>query len=195
MHTPESARTRANAGTNPARALLRVLAASWAVTLSPAAQAEFEEVRIMRTEPIQVQQACPPTIQPQAVQPQAMQPPPPPPPPQGGIGITGKEALGTAAGAVAGGLLGHRVGSGRGQTAATVAGAAVGGFAGYKLTEEKPKAAPPPPPAQQAQVVCLMTQYRVFYSRPSGLQGDVMMSSMPTSQSLMINFCGDRPCN
>jgi hypothetical protein len=189
MHTPESARTHANASTKPARVLLRALAASWVVTLCPAAQAEFEEVRIMRTEPIQVQQACPPTIQPQAMQ------PPPPPPPQAGIGITGKEALGTAAGAVAGGLLGHQVGRGTGQTAATVAGAAVGGFAGYKLTEEKPKAAPPPPQAQQAQVVCLMTQYRVFYSRPSGLQGDVMMSSMPTSQSLMINFCGDRPCN
>jgi hypothetical protein len=75
-----------------------------------------------------------------------------------------------------------------------VGGAAVGGFAGYKLAEDKPKPSPSQQ-AQQAQLVCLMTQYRVFYSRPSGLQGDVMMSSMPTSPSLMINFCGDRPCN
>ena len=35
--------------------------------------------------------------------------------------------LGTVAGAVVGGLLGHQVGGGRGQTAATVAGAAGGG--------------------------------------------------------------------
>ena len=151
-----------------------------------AAKAEFEEVRITRTEPIQVQQPCPPSLQTPAPQPQAQ--------PQSGIGISGKEALGTAAGAAFGGVLGHQVGKGSGQTAATVVGAAAGGFAGYKLTEEKPKPQPAQPP-QQAQVVCMMTQYRVFYSRPSGLQGDVMMSSMPTSQSLMINFCGERPCN
>jgi hypothetical protein len=120
--------------------------------------------------------------------------PQPPPQQQSGFGISGREALGTAAGAAVGGVLGHQVGSGRGQTAATVAGAAVGGFAGYKLSGEAPKPAAPPPQAQQ-QIICLGTQYRVSYSRTNGLQGDVMMSSMPTSPSLLVNFCGDKPCN
>jgi uncharacterized protein YcfJ len=156
--------------------------------LSASAAAEFEEVRITRTDPIQVQQACPPGIAPVA------QAPAPVPPPPGAPLVTGREALGTAAGAVVGGVLGHQVGGGTGKTAATVAGAAVGGFAGYKLAEEKPKPAAPPPQAQQTQTVCLSTQYRVFYARQSGLQGDVLMSSAPTSASLMINFCGDKPC-
>ena len=172
-----------------------LLVAVTASTLPGIASAEFEEVRIVRTEPIQVQQPCPPGVGPVAqAQPPAVAPPPPPPPASGGI--TGKEALGTVGGAVVGGLLGNQVGSGSGRTAATVGGAALGGFAGYKLTEEKPKpAAPPPPPQAQAQqTVCLMTQYRVFYARQSGLQGDVLMSSQPTSPSLMINFCGDKPC-
>jgi hypothetical protein len=153
------------------------------------AAAEFEEVRIMRTEPVQIQQPCPPGVVTQAPPPAAA---PAAPPPSGGI--TGQEALGTVAGAAVGGLLGHQVGGGTGRTAATVLGAGVGGFAGYKLAEEKPKPAAPPPPQAQAQPICLMTQYRVFYARQSGLQGDVVMSSQPTSQALMINFCGDKPC-
>lgn len=40
---------------------------------------------------------------------------------------------GTAIGAVAGGLLGHMVGSGKGNTLATVAGAAAGGYAGNRI--------------------------------------------------------------
>lgn len=174
------------------------------------ASAEFEEVRIVRTEPIQIQQACPPGVVTQAPPPAPVAAPgvppppgavaapgaPPPPPPQAGGGITGTEVLGTVAGAAVGGLLGNQVGSGSGRTAATVGGAAVGGFAGYKLAEQKPKppAAPPPQAAVQQQPICLMTQYRVFYARQSGLQGDVVMTSQPTSQSLMINFCGDKPC-
>ena len=162
-----------------------------------AAAAEFEEVRIVRTEPIQIQQPCPPGVVVQAPAPAPAPAPaaPPPPPPSGGI--TGTEVLGTVAGAAVGGLLGNQIGGGSGRTTATVLGAAAGGFAGYKIAEEKPKpAAPPPPPQAQAQVqpICLMTQYRVFYARQSGLQGDVVMSSQPTSQSLMINFCGDKPC-
>jgi hypothetical protein len=161
-----------------------------------AASAEFEEVRIVRTEPIQIQQACPPGVVTQAPPPPvAVAPAPPPPPPAGG-GITGTEVLGSVAGAAVGGLLGHQVGGGSGRTAATVGGAAVGGYAGYKLAEQKPKPAAPPPPPQAAAPapICLMTQYRVFYARQSGLQGDVVMTSQPTSQSLMINFCGDKPC-
>ena len=166
-----------------------------------AAAAEFEEVRIVRTEPVHIQQPCPPGVVAQAPAPApaaAAPAPAAPPPPAAGGGVTGQEILGTVAGAAVGGLLGHQIGGGSGRTTATAVGAAAGGFAGYKLAEEKPKpAAPPPAPAPQAQAqapVCLMTQYRVFYARQSGLQGDVVMSSQPTSQSLMINFCGDKPC-
>ena len=165
-----------------------------------AAFAEFEEVRILRTEPLQIQQPCPPgvVVQAPAPAPVAAAPAAPPPPPPAAGGVTGTQILGTVAGAAVGGLLGNQVGGGSGRTAATVGGAAVGGFAGYKLTEEKPKPAAPPPPPQAAapapQPICLMTQYRVFYARQSGLQGDVVMTSPPTSQSLMINFCGDKPC-
>lgn len=41
--------------------------------------------------------------------------------------------LGTIGGAVVGGLLGHQVGSGHGQTAATIAGAAGGAYAGREI--------------------------------------------------------------
>ncbi|MFA6231915.1 MAG: glycine zipper 2TM domain-containing protein [Rhodanobacter sp.] len=41
--------------------------------------------------------------------------------------------VGTAIGAVAGGLLGHQVGGGRGKTLATVAGAVGGGYAGNRI--------------------------------------------------------------
>jgi len=41
--------------------------------------------------------------------------------------------LGMVLGAVAGGLLGHQVGDGKGQTAATVGGAVVGGYAGNEV--------------------------------------------------------------
>ena len=40
---------------------------------------------------------------------------------------------GAAIGAVAGGVLGHQVGSGRGNTAATVGGAVLGGVAGHQI--------------------------------------------------------------
>jgi outer membrane lipoprotein SlyB len=42
-------------------------------------------------------------------------------------------ALGTIGGAVVGGLLGHQIGGGRGQTAATIAGAAGGAYAGREV--------------------------------------------------------------
>ena len=44
-----------------------------------------------------------------------------------------RKLLGTATGAVVGGLLGNQVGGGRGKTMATVAGAAAGGYAGNKV--------------------------------------------------------------
>jgi uncharacterized protein YcfJ len=47
------------------------------------------------------------------------------------------QIAGTAIGAVAGGLLGHQVGGGKGKTLATVAGAVAGGYAGKKVQEHR----------------------------------------------------------
>jgi len=49
-----------------------------------------------------------------------------------GVGGTGF-GLGTLAGAVVGGVAGHQVGSGRGNTAATIAGSAGGAYIGHQL--------------------------------------------------------------
>lgn len=45
------------------------------------------------------------------------------------------QIAGTAVGAVAGGLLGHQVGGGKGKTLATIGGAVAGGYAGKKVQE------------------------------------------------------------
>ena len=183
-HSSTSRRTHARAA---------FLATAFFTLLAPAlAWADFEEVRILRTEPLQVQ-VCPAPGQVG----QVPQQPPPPPRAAGPGGLTGKEVLGGVAGAAVGGLLGNQVGSGSGRTAATIAGAGVGAYAGYRLAEEKPQGQPPqmagaPPVPAQCQIA---THYRVHYARPNGLQGDVMMSTHPTGASLLINFCGDRPCN
>ncbi|HET6805607.1 MAG TPA: glycine zipper 2TM domain-containing protein [Frateuria sp.] len=47
------------------------------------------------------------------------------------------QIAGTAIGAVAGGLLGHQVGGGKGKTLATVAGAVAGGYAGKKIQQNR----------------------------------------------------------
>jgi uncharacterized protein YcfJ len=47
------------------------------------------------------------------------------------------QIAGMAIGAVAGGLLGHQVGGGKGKTLATVAGAVGGGYAGKKVQEHQ----------------------------------------------------------
>jgi len=47
------------------------------------------------------------------------------------------QIAGTAIGAVAGGLLGHQVGGGKGRTLATVAGAVAGGYAGKRIQENR----------------------------------------------------------
>lgn len=89
---------------------------------------------------------------------------------------------GTAVGAVAGGLLGHTVGGGKGKTLATVAGAAAGGYAGNQVQKS----------AQQADVVTTTERrcrtvnekahkavgYDVTY-RLDGKEGVVRMSSRP----------------
>jgi uncharacterized protein YcfJ len=140
------------------------------------AQAQLEEVRILRAEPIQVQ-VCGTAPQ-AAAQPQA------------GGGLTGTQVLGTAAGAAIGGLLGNQVGRGSGRTLATVGGAAVGGAAGYALTPDGK-----PAPQAQAQSNCSMqTQYRVYFARQNGAQGDLLTPQAPSGQAMMINFCGDKPC-
>jgi uncharacterized protein YcfJ len=164
--------------------------------LPGAASADFEEVRILRTEPFQVQTCPSPGQMVQAPQPAPQQSQQQQNPPA--QGITGREILGGVAGAAVGGLLGNQVGSGSGRTAATVAGAGAGAYAGYKLAEQKPAQQQPPQQvqAQAASPGCtLATHYKVHYARPNGMQGDVTMTSHPTGVALMINFCGDRPCN
>jgi predicted lipid-binding transport protein (Tim44 family) len=165
-----------------AKALCFATAALTLAAFTEAAFAEYEEVRILRADPVQ-SQTCPAGA---AAAPAA--------PPPASSGLSGREMLGGVAGAAVGGLLGNQVGSGGGRTAATIGGAALGGFAGYKLAEEKPQQAAAAQP-QGAPACILTTQYRVQYARPNGMQGEVMMSSQPTAQALMINFCGDRPCN
>ncbi len=54
----------------------------------------------------------------------------------GGIGGSGI-GIGTIAGAVVGGVVGHQVGGGTGQTAATVAGAAGGAYVGHQLEKQQ----------------------------------------------------------
>ncbi len=56
-------------------------------------------------------------------------------------GSRGSSGLGAAAGAVAGGLLGHQVGSGRGNTAATIGGAVAGGVIGNEAEKRVGKSA------------------------------------------------------
>lgn len=48
-----------------------------------------------------------------------------------------KNLAGTVIGGIAGGVLGHQLGSGRGNTAATVAGAAGGAYAGHQVEKSK----------------------------------------------------------
>ncbi|MGT2494817.1 glycine zipper 2TM domain-containing protein [Cupriavidus basilensis] len=50
--------------------------------------------------------------------------------------------LGTVIGGVAGGLLGHQVGEGTGNTIATIGGAVAGGLAGNQIEKRAPAAAP-----------------------------------------------------
>jgi uncharacterized protein YcfJ len=47
-----------------------------------------------------------------------------------------KQDLGTAGGAVVGGVIGSQFGSGTGNTAATIGGAVVGGYIGNQLTKD-----------------------------------------------------------
>ncbi len=61
---------------------------------------------------------------------------------QGNTGIGGSGiGVGTIVGAVVGGLLGHQVGSGTGQTVATVAGAAGGAYVGHELENRQQRTA------------------------------------------------------
>jgi uncharacterized protein YcfJ len=65
---------------------------------------------------------------------------------------------GTAIGAVAGGLLGHMVGGGKGNTVATVAGAVGGGYAGNRIEASH----------QQGQVVSSVQRHCDTVNNPNG---------------------------
>ena len=65
---------------------------------------------------------------------------------------------GTAIGAVAGGLLGHMVGGGKGNTVATVAGAVGGGYAGNRIEASH----------QQGQVVTSVQRHCDTVNNPNG---------------------------
>jgi uncharacterized protein YcfJ len=54
----------------------------------------------------------------------------------GGIGGSGM-GMGTVAGAVIGGVVGHQVGAGQGNTAATVLGAAGGAYVGHQMENQQ----------------------------------------------------------
>ena len=71
-----------------------------------------------------------------------------------------KEGLGTAVGAVAGGLLGNQIGGGRGKTAATVAGIFIGGMLGRDVGASLDKV-----DRQMIQ----QTSYTAFEKMPSGV--------------------------
>ncbi len=56
------------------------------------------------------------------------------------VGCNGKvtkQDLGTAVGAIAGGVIGSQFGKGTGKTVATVGGAVAGGYIGKELTKDK----------------------------------------------------------
>ena len=57
--------------------------------------------------------------------------------PGSGSGEQHSNAVGTVLGGIAGGVLGHQIGSGRGNTAATIAGAAGGAYAGHEIQEHR----------------------------------------------------------
>ena len=63
------------------------------------------------------------------------------------------QIAGTAIGAVAGGLLGHQVGGGKGKTLATVAGAVAGGYAGNKIQENRQEAKVTPTTERKCETV------------------------------------------
>jgi len=51
-----------------------------------------------------------------------------------------KEDIGMATGAILGGVIGHQVGKGTGQTVATIGGAALGGYVGKRIGQDKDQA-------------------------------------------------------
>lgn len=89
---------------------------------------------------------------------------------------------GTAIGAVAGGLLGHTVGGGKGKTLATVAGAAAGGYAGNQVQESMQKNDVVTTTQRRCKTVQHKSQQIVGYDvtyRLGGKEGVVRMDSRP----------------
>lgn len=89
---------------------------------------------------------------------------------------------GTAVGAVAGGLLGHTVGGGKGKTLATVAGAAAGGYAGNQVQKGLQQGDVVTTTERRCTTVNHKSQHTVGYDvsyRLDGQQGVVRMPSRP----------------
>ncbi len=92
---------------------------------------------------------------------------------------------GTAVGVVAGGLLGHMVGGGKGKTVATVAGAAAGGYAGNRVEQKRADAKTVT--QQQCHTenataeTSTVTGYNVTYKKDDGTTGTIRTDKKPGS--------------
>ncbi|KGI78122.1 glycine zipper 2TM domain-containing protein [Oleiagrimonas soli] len=93
------------------------------------------------------------------------------------------QIAGTAIGAVAGGLLGHQVGGGKGKTLATVAGAVAGGYAGKKVQENHQENATYTTQEQKCETVnnpsTTVVGYNVKYQLPDGTVHSTRMDHNP----------------
>lgn len=90
--------------------------------------------------------------------------------------------LGTVAGAVVGGVLGHQVGGGRGKDLATVAGAAGGAYAGRKIQGSQQEKKAQPKVEKRCETVTDTTESIVGYDvkyRLDGKEGTVRMKKKP----------------
>jgi len=93
-----------------------------------------------------------------------------------------KKILGTVAGAVVGGVLGHQVGGGRGKDLATVAGAVGGAYAGRKVQGNQQQKKAQPRVEKQCRTVTDTTEKIVGYDvkyRLDGKEGTVRMNHRP----------------
>jgi len=93
-----------------------------------------------------------------------------------------KKVLGTVAGAVVGGVLGHQVGGGRGKDVATVAGAVGGAYVGRKVQGSQQQKKAQPRVEKQCRTVTDTTEKIVGYDvkyRLDGKEGTVRMSHRP----------------
>jgi uncharacterized protein YcfJ len=93
-----------------------------------------------------------------------------------------KKILGTVAGAVVGGVLGHQVGGGRGKDLATVAGAVGGAYAGRKVQGNQQQKKAQPRVEKRCETVTDSKEKLVGYDvryRLDGKEGTVRMKRKP----------------